>query len=318
MAVNAFNTLAADGRGLDALKRLSRDDSPEALKAAAKQFEAMFLQMVIKSMREASPGDELTGSSDARMYQDMLDQQWAAVMSERGTGLSRVLEQQLAKFRQTQTENGGALKSLDQVPVSPGAARPPAAAQAALRQALQAAGAIDVGQSVTADTALPEGLDQAPAHVREFVTKLWPHAQAASRETGIPPQFLIAQAALETGWGRNELAHADGQTSHNLFNIKAGGSWDGPTLELNASEYVDGRWVKQASQFRSYASYADSFSDYARLLASRPRYAPVLGAQDAASFARGLQNAGYATDPAYAVKLERLINSSVLRSPGAG
>jgi len=143
---------------------------------------------------------------------------------------------------------------------------------------------------------------------------VWPAALSASRATGIPAQFLVAQAALETGWGRAELTAADGASSHNLFNIKAGSTWQGPTVKVSASEFVDGRWTREDSAFRRYGSYEESFADYARLLIEQPRYARVVGAQDAGSFARGLQQSGYATDPMYGAKLERIINGPLLRS----
>lgn len=318
----ALNTLAADVRGLDVLRRAARDNSPEALKAAAKQFEAMFLQVVIKSMREASHGDELFGGQESKMYQDMLDQQWAQVMTEGGgTGLARVLERQLsANANSADTSVKPELKPLSEAGLFQGLPRMPAAASsAALRQSLQpgeAAAAADL-EAALAELAPVRNRD-VPEHARAFVERVWPAALSASRATGIPAQFLVAQAALETGWGRAELTSADGTPSHNLFNIKAGSSWQGQTVTVSASEFIDGRWTKQTDAFRSYGSYEESFADYARLLQNQPRYARVLGAQDAGSFARGLQQAGYATDPAYADKLERIIKGPLLRAALSG
>ncbi|MBT9516385.1 MAG: flagellar assembly peptidoglycan hydrolase FlgJ [Methyloversatilis discipulorum] len=318
----ALNTLAADVRGLDVLRRAARDNSPEALKAAAKQFEAMFLQVVIKSMREASHGDELFGGQESKMYQDMLDQQWAQVMTEGGgTGLARVLERQLsANANSADTSVRPELKPLSEAGLFQGLPRMPAAASsAALRQSLQpgeAAAAADL-EAALAELAPVRNRD-VPEHARAFVERVWPAALSASRATGIPAQFLVAQAALETGWGRAELTSADGTPSHNLFNIKAGSSWQGQTVTVSASEFIDGRWTKQTDAFRSYGSYEESFADYARLLQNQPRYARVLGAQDAGSFARGLQQAGYATDPAYADKLERIIKGPLLRAALSG
>ncbi|MBL8468675.1 flagellar assembly peptidoglycan hydrolase FlgJ [Methyloversatilis discipulorum] len=318
----ALNTLAADVRGLDVLRRAARDNSPEALKAAAKQFEAMFLQVVIKSMREASHGDELFGGQESKMYQDMLDQQWAQVMTEGGgTGLARVLERQLsANANSADTSVTPELRPLSDAGLFQGLPRMPAtASSAALRQSLQpgeAAAAADL-EAALAELA-PARTREVPAHARAFVERVWPAALSASRATGIPAQFLVAQAALETGWGKAELVAADGTPSHNLFNIKAGSSWQGQTVTVSASEFIDGRWTKQTDAFRSYGSYEESFADYARLLQNQPRYARVLGAQDAGSFARGLQQAGYATDPAYADKLERIIKGPLLRAALSG
>jgi flagellar protein FlgJ len=160
--------------------------------------------------------------------------------------------------------------------------------------------------------------DTAPPHVREFVDRLWPHALEASRATGIPPHFMIAQAALETGWGRQEPRLADGRPSHNVFGIKAGSGWTGATVEAATTEFENGRAVSRTERFRAYASYGEAFRDYARLLTGSPRYADVLGSQDPAAFARSLARAGYATDPMYADKLQRVIASNALRLGLAG
>ena len=152
-----------------------------------------------------------------------------------------------------------------------------------------------------------------PAHIREFVNKVMPHAQEVARLTGIPAEFMVAQAALETGWGRGELRAADGSNSYNLFNIKAGKSWDGETVATRTTEYAGSRAYNTGARFRAYSSYEESFRDYANLLLNSPRYADVVGERDPASFARGLQQAGYATDPRYADKLTRIINGGMLQ-----
>jgi flagellar protein FlgJ len=155
------------------------------------------------------------------------------------------------------------------------------------------------------------------ARTQAFVSTLWPAAVSASRKTGIPPQFLLAQAALETGWGRQEPRLADGRPSYNLFGIKAGSGWSGAVAEASTTEYgANGQELRVVERFRAYASYAEAFDDYARLVSTQPRYAQVLGARDAASFAQGLQSAGYATDPAYADKLMRVIGSPALTMRG--
>jgi flagellar protein FlgJ len=318
MENSALNTLAADVRGLDVLRRAAHDNSPQALKAAAKQFEAMFLQVVIKSMREASPGDELFGGQETKTYQDLLDQQWAQVMTEGGgTGLARVLERQLsANATHADTTKPIDLKPLSDAGAFSGQPVLPAARSAAFRQTLQGAAATRPESAIAgiaAEQPPPIGRD-VPAHARAFVERVWPAALTASRATGIPAQFLVAQAALETGWGRSELTAADGSPSHNLFNIKAGSSWQGQTLSVAANEFIDGKWTSQTDAFRRYGSYEESFADYAQLLTNQPRYARVVGAQDASSFARGLQQSGYATDPMYGAKLERIINGPLLRA----
>jgi flagellar protein FlgJ len=150
----------------------------------------------------------------------------------------------------------------------------------------------------------------------QFVERVWPHAVEASRATGIPAHFMVAQAALETGWGRAQPRLADGSPSYNLFGIKAGSRWSGPVVEATTTEVVAGQPQRQVARFRAYASYAEAFRDYAELMGTA-RYGSVRGAQDAAGFARGLQQAGYASDPAYAEKLLSLIASPVLRNAAA-
>jgi flagellar protein FlgJ len=156
---------------------------------------------------------------------------------------------------------------------------------------------------------LIEGAASAVPPAPTFISSLWPHAVAASQTTGIPAQFLVGHAALESGWGKSEPRHADGRASHNLFGIKAGSNWQGATVEATTTEYVKGVPEKRVERFRAYGSYAEAFKDYAQLLAQSPRYAGVVDSRDAASFAQGLQKAGYATDPAYGSKLERVIGS---------
>jgi flagellar protein FlgJ len=154
-----------------------------------------------------------------------------------------------------------------------------------------------------------------PDNARAFVNRMWPHAVEAARTTGIAPHFILGQAALESGWGRGEIRMADGGSSHNLFGIKAGGGWRGATADVMTTEYVNGAPVKTVERFRAYGSYAEAFKDYANLLAANPRYAAVLNERtDPAAFARGLQQAGYATDPNYADKLTRVITGTVMRA----
>jgi len=156
--------------------------------------------------------------------------------------------------------------------------------------------------------AIPARSGDGPAHVEAFVQRLLPHAQAASASTGIPARFMLGQAALESGWGKAEIRGADGQNSHNLFGIKAGAGWKGQTVDIVTTEYVNGKPQKQVDTFRAYDSYADSFRDYANLLRNNARYQNVLAqGHDAAGFAQGLQQAGYATDPNYAQKLMSVI-----------
>ena len=282
------NQLAIDVNTLAQTRRLAKEDPRAAMKSAAQQFEAVFLQMVLKAMRDASPKEGLFDSEQSRLYQSLLDQQLSQTLSAKGsTGLAALIEQQLSRGM-----NAG-----QTLPLSPAAAG-------------ERAGAGGQPDIAVAPPLTPNAV---PAPAREFVDRLWPHAGEASRATGIPAHFMIAQAALETGWGRAELRFADGTPTYNLFGIKAGRTWQGAVAEATTTEYVNGAAQKTVERFRAYSSYAEAFRDYAGLLASNPRYAEVLHQKDAAGFARGLQKAGYATDAMYAAKLERIIGGQALR-----
>ena len=146
----------------------------------------------------------------------------------------------------------------------------------------------------------------------EFLRVHTEAAAGAEAETGIPATFMVAQAAHESGWGRHEIRNADGTSSFNLFGIKAGSSWQGKVAQVATTEVVDGQPRKVLAKFRAYASYDESFRDYAQLMKNNPRYAQVVAAGSSAQgFAQGLQRAGYATDPAYADKLTRVINTTL-------
>ena len=331
---------ALDPNALGDLKRLARSDgqSNEALRAAAKQFEALFMQMMLKSMRDASPSNSLLDNDQTRMFQSMLDQQLALNLSQgRGMGLADALYRQLGgKDESVPAAQGGnealaaAISAARRaVPVQAGkeaagsASAAPAEAQAS--RAAPAASAPAADEATGGSAVLEARFRAAIQRVRDigsevsdkvkgFVAEVWPHAVEASKRTGIPPAFMVAQAALETGWGEKQLRHADGTPSHNLFNIKAGSSWRGDTVERKVTEYAGKRAYTEAASFRSYPSYAESFRDYAELMARSPRYAGVLGQTEVSGFARGLQDAGYATDPQYADKLTRIIGGATLRN----
>lgn len=147
-----------------------------------------------------------------------------------------------------------------------------------------------------------------PEHAREFVSRIAAPARAAARASGVPAELIIAQAALETGWGQRRIPAADGRDSHNLFGIKAGAEWKGAVSEVRTHEYIDGKRQVQTARFRVYPSYEQAFTDYARLIARSPRYAEVRSAPDAHAAARALQQGGYATDPAYADKLGAILD----------
>lgn len=299
----ATNSFALDSKGLDALKLKSRDTSgdgqKQALKQAAGQFEAVFMNMLLKSMRDSLPKDGIGESDTTRTYTSMLDQQLSQKLSDKGMGLADMIVKQLDKklvdpaaLKDAQTGAAGTMSTLQR-----------------LKSATAAA-----GSTATSATSATGSGNTAPlnGNAKEFVQARWADAQAAEQATGVPAQFILGQAALESGWGKRDIKYADGSASHNLFGIKATGNWKGATVDAVTTEYVGGVARKVTEKFRAYSSYAESFADYAKLLTTSPRYAKTLSAgTDANAFANNLQQAGYATDPNYAKKLASVIQQTL-------
>ncbi|NMM28520.1 MAG: flagellar assembly peptidoglycan hydrolase FlgJ [Glaciimonas sp.] len=287
--------LAIDANSLNDLRQSAKQNSPEALKATAKQFEALLMGMMLKSMRQASSQDGVFDSEQSRMYTSMLDQQLSQTLSSKGLGLADVLTRQLSN-------TVAAAQSLPEQ-----AAKPGSASVSNMEPAIKA-----YQKTVDAVIGVNKSAVSLPAHVQAFRDQLLSHAEVASKATGIPAKFMLAQAALESGWGRKQIVGADGTVSHNLFGIKATGSWKGRVVNVSTTEYVNGVPQRQMEKFRAYDSYADAFQDYAKLMRNNPRYENVMAnASDAKGFAQGLQRAGYATDPHYADKVMRIINTSL-------
>jgi len=299
----ATEQLATGTQDLEALRFKAKNNPAESAAAVSKQFEAMFLGMVLKGMRATTSQDGPFDSEQTRLYTSMLDQQLAQHMAKRGTGLAEVMTRQLS---------GSAPRSVDTSAVGDGirlhesAPAPPAAA----------------AKSVTTETVPRATRSAAPAvasYAGDFVRRIWPHAAEAAQAVGVHPQFIAGQAALESGWGRHEIRTADGQPSHNLLGIKAGAKWKGQSVEKATVEYVDGVAMRTTDRFRVYTSYGEAFSDYANLLRGNSRYSAALNQGDARLFAQGLSRGGYATDPAYADKLVGAINTAhSLAFAGAG
>lgn len=308
--------LSLDVQGVDALRRTVRTSPQEGMKQASKQFEVMFMQMVLKSMREATPSDGMFSSQQEKLYTSMLDQQLAQNLSGRGLGLAEAMFAQLKRTmgsEATQLPQGAALPGAmpDKLMGAPGATLAPKitpAPQTAPDAAISMTRAPDLSfyEAATAQATLSRSV-LPQAHVEQFVSRMLPAAQRASQASGIPAQLIMAQAALESGWGRREILKDDGHTSYNLFGIKADKSWKGPVVEANTTEYVNGVAQKTRATFRAYGSYDEAFSDYARFMVTNPRYANVVATQDPAEAAYGLQRAGYATDPQYGGKLIRIM-----------
>ena len=304
--------LSLDVQGVESLRRTVRTSPQEGMKQASKQFEVMFMQMMLKSMREATPSDGMYTNQQEKMYTSMLDQQLAQNLSGRGLGLAQAMYAQLSRnmggdpaslpsatavpFNQPSRAPGTSATGL--APTSPTASTAPTAMTRTPDLSIyeQATGQATLNRSV-----LPQ------SQVEQFVSRLLPAAQRASQASGVPAQLIMAQAALESGWGRREIRTEGGGTSHNLFGIKADKSWKGPVVEAKTTEYVNGVAQKTQASFRVYGSYDEAFSDYAKFLVTNPRYTNVLATRDPAEAAHGLQRAGYASDPEYSGKLIRIM-----------
>jgi peptidoglycan hydrolase FlgJ len=287
-----IGSLAIDSQSLNKLRLQAKQSPDQALMAAAQQFETVFLNMMLKSMREATPQEGVFDSEQTKMFTGMLDQQLAQSMSaSRGVGLAEIMVKQLSQRHVLSSESG---VPNPQYPVPSAESRVPGAEHSALSTQHSALG-LAIPSAYKADVQ------------QSFVDKMRIPAEQASRSTGIPAHLILGQAALESGWGKREIKMADGSNSHNLFGIKAGKDWSGKVAEVTTTEYHNGVASKQVERFRAYDSYAESFQDYARLLSDNPRYDGVMGQGDAKGFAQALQQAGYATDPHYAKKLVGVI-----------
>ena len=259
---------------LATLRSAAARDPKAAIQEAAKQFEGLFMQELMKSMRQATMSSGMLDNEGTQLGTEMLDTQFAAKMTGLKGGLSEAIARQLERQMGVAVENKLATPAVNTV-VQRTPLRPPASAQ-------------------------------------EFVALHTEAAKSAEGATGIPASFMVAQAAHETGWGKKAIRMADGSNSFNLFGIKAGADWKGATAKVMTTEFVNGQAKKLTQTFRAYSSYDESFADYARLMKTSPRYRDVVAqAGNAQAFAQGLQRAGYATDPAYADKLGRVINTTL-------
>jgi peptidoglycan hydrolase FlgJ len=277
-------SLASDTKGVDALRYSASKDPKAAIKETAKQFEGIFMQQLMKSMRQATLSSGLLENSGTQMGTELLDTQFAQSLSGRPGGLSEMIAKHLER------QLGEPLANM--------------AKDAASAQTVAA-----TGQTGTAP--LPASLQGKERQVG-FLKLHDSAAKAAEAETGIPATFMVAQAAHESGWGRHEIRNTDGSSSFNLFGIKAGKDWTGPTTTVTTTEVINGQPRKVQAKFRAYASYEESFKDYAKLMKDNPRYSKVVAAGSSAQgFAHGLQRAGYATDPEYAKKLTNMINTTL-------
>jgi peptidoglycan hydrolase FlgJ len=266
----------------DVLRARAASDPKAAIKEAAKQFEALFMQEVMKSMRQATLASGMLDNPGTQLGTELLDTQFASAMTGQRGGLGEAIARQLER-----------------------------------QMGLPAAAPQRVVPAPLPLPALPSGegsFSQTNGRTRQigFLQANLQAARAAEADTGIPAAFMLAQAAHETGWGQREIRQTDGSSANNLFGIKAGSGWKGAVAEVTTTEFIDGQPRRLTQRFRAYASPAESFRDYARLMKENGRYSQVLASGGSAErFAQGLQAAGYATDPAYADKLGRVINTTL-------
>ncbi len=277
-----------DLNGLAALKNAPR--SPEAIRAVSQQVEALFLQMMLKSMRDASAADGELDSNETGMYQDMFDKQVALTLSKhQDLGIARLFERQL---------EGKA------APAAP--ATPSGLSKAGTALPLPHAHDRSGNQASEGTTA---------QHAAEFVSAVLPTIRRVAVSLGVNPLGLLAQAALETGWGKRMARTADGSPSLNMFGIKAGEGWNGARAVADTVEFSGGVATQRRSVFRAYGSIEESVSDFANLLSSSPRYREAVAAgTNAQAYVQSIAKSGYATDPDYGNKLNRILNSSTLRA----
>jgi len=285
-----------DFSALNKIKLKSKSESKEALKSVAAEFETIFLKMMLKSMREANMGDELMGSDSAKFYREMYDDQLALKLSKQGgIGLASTLVEQLGKYLPATAEKDQ-LKVGDKNVSADARASTNAGTNAGTNASTNAS---DIAQADKAE------LIKTPS---QFVAKLMPLAESAANEIGVKPKVLLAQAALETGWGKYVVQQANGESSFNLFNIKADNRWSGKNASISTVEYLGNKPQSREASFRVYKSYEDSFKDYVKFLKDSPRYAAALeNTHSAEAFTNSLQQAGYATDPMYAKKIQRIL-----------
>lgn len=293
-----------DFSGLDSLKAAARAHTPAAKAEAAKQFEALFIQMMLKSMRAATSHNSLLGSSQQRLYQNLYDHQISLNLAQ-GPGI-------------------GGLRSMIEKALNVKGAGNPSAEVSTAPRVVQGAAAASVCAPVTpaqsaASREQPAKADWPPTSPRAFIEAVMPYAREAARKIGVSPAVLVAQAALETGWGKHVPKAADGASSNNLFGIKAGNDWSGAQVSVPTVEYRDGIASRERASFRAYPSIAASFADYAKLISQHPRYRQALAdAGDPSQYLAHLQQAGYATDPDYAAKVSHLLGQEEFMAQAAG
>jgi len=287
-----------DVAGLDNLRKEAQNDEKAALDKVAKQFEGIFMKMLLKSMREANKAfesDSPFNSQGSETYRNMHDDQMALELSENGSlGLADLIVQQLSP--QTSGITPSSLLSSGKMPIKRAVDK------------YTSSESIQGSQGETKDSSF-----NSP---RDFINQMMPYAKKAAAVIGVSPQTLIAQAALETGWGQKIVAGDAKASSFNLFNIKADKRWSGEQVDVNTIEYREGVALKEKASFRAYDSFEESFADFSQFIKNSPRYEKALdNVGSSASFLQELQQAGYATDPNYASKIMSVLKQVTKLSP---
>ncbi len=321
MQISDTQDIAFDAKSLDHLKRGENAQSPEAIKEVAKQFEALFMNMLLKSMRAATPQESQFDNEQTRTFTAMLDQQLSSDLAERGLGLADVLAKQLSKGVNpaddamsqavSDPEISGNDKTDDSLHNNINAMKAYMAndlSNSQNRVLSEMAANLKLGQNKQISENYPASSNKKLVGVDAFQHEMKSFADIASQSSGIPSHLMLGQAALESGWGKHQITGQDGTESYNLFGIKASKSWGGKVVESMTTEYINGIKHKRVEKFRAYDNYAESFKDFANLMQNNPRYQSVLtNTNNTERYANALQDAGYATDPNYAKKLVNVI-----------
>jgi len=290
------------------MRREAREETPEAIKKTAKQFESLFIQMMLKSMRDTLPEDGMFNSKQQGMYQDMMDKQLSLNLSMgKGVGLADVIERQLSR----QSSNYHPPRELVDYFNRPATqAAKPVAQTSPMENPYS-----EISPTQLNATPIDDSYWQQP---EEFVNDVWSHAVKAGNELGVDPEVLIAQSALETGWGKYSRHFDNGENSYSLFGIKANAGWQGKRIFVSTLEFKDGTMQREQANFRAYDSIGDAFEDYVSFIQDNPRYQQALEkGYNPKAYAEELQKAGYATDPDYAAKIERIRSGKLLKTQAA-
>lgn len=331
-------SIYSDLQSLDSIRKQAQVDKRGAIKAAAKEFEAFFMNMMLKSMRQASEvigEDSMFSSSQEKMFVGMLDEQMSVELSQKGDlGIAELMTRNLLGETHISSTNSRSSFNLSELP-----------------KVQKSIGYSDKSQKIEAlstteqkddpiinkpievlltNNQKTENIQINPAEALEtvsvgkvekkslfdnassFINQLMPYAKKVAEKIGVDPKLLLAQAALETGWGKYIMHDQNGQPSHNLFGIKSNSNWKGSSVNIDTLEVEEGAVVKKKDEFRMYESFERSFADYVDFLQSNPRYQSALNvATDAKQFIESLQQAGYATDPNYAKKILTIFSTRI-------